>query len=607
VNVQKSHIHGKGLFAEESMREVNLGPYSNNFQYGAQAERTIMNIRTGKLHIDVVHCTEIPTAFAYLENESGVFEPFLLLPPAIPQGTEAQMSTHTPGPPLHRVNQAPTFKTENTRITTRGDFIVTKAEKGEELLTNYGKEYWNKRRKKEAPTDNCNALKGNAKAQTVARRTETNTAVQETKKARMSHGKSAQPREEKGAAGQMTMNQIKAKQVSNKSTEDTRTPITETTANLEAGMRISKVTETTTVVSTLEGGIAPHASFMEACAPAQMQAWILSCHRRHAATHTHIAQGVRVALYKALKTRGIVQTSLVTSQGSDRKKTEEEADAEVAMSEAQLGWKRRTKQETPQSTAWGQLRKAVRHDADLSQRKTARTYTRNHAAKFERMGILYPELKKETETIIKEEVLHNVGKPRSVKGRIIIHLCAGTGPLIPLRGRYGFESVDIEKDDKQWQVDTNQKPYEILPPEGKNLIREICQKNEKETSNVMAILVSSSCDTTTNASNIKHWGGQGQPLTDEARKQQPTLRRMIQETITFIQEEAIQGRWIMYAFEQGQSSSYHKHFLPHAGMTIKELQNHQEPMRFPIPKQVEWGDYAAPIKRKHYGQPTTLD
>lgn len=513
------------------------------------------NGRRKGMTVDVVECTEVPTAYAEQEAKGEIYPPYLLLPNRRSNGARKAMGAF----PLHKMNAAVQEKDANTRISERGDFEVMLAAKGCELLTSYGRSYW---RERGIPQD-----LGEAENNTLG--------IQD-----------APPRTQ----SQQTL------------VAKDRESITLRAASMEARARITEIG-----LSAQKSKVRPAGDLTteqeEWLSSGNTQAWITLRHRHLGQLYTRVALGLRTALYLELMKNGVHRPEILTTQGARTGTTSETAGGVTETARIRLGWTRESTKNNEIENSLKSLQQQVRREADEGKFKSARDYARSHGRKFGNMGMDYGSLKEKIEEMITHMAVFDYGAPRSMQGQTILHLCAGTAPLLALQHRYGMRVVNVERDAKPWQTDAGQGPYRILPEEAGgdsvNLIVEICYAFGVKIDDVAAILVSTQCDTTSNATSIAHWSAEGKPLTQQAREDGAVISRIVAETTSFVVDQAVRGTKVMYAFEQGKGSSFHKIFVPHDGLESQDIRRAKArgATFYPRPKEIEWGDYGAPYRK----------
>ena len=104
--------------------DFNLGPYSNAFVHGDEAEKLLANPKDPR-SVDMLQCTAAPHAFARQIEENGWQEPFLLL--------------RTKETLLQYINEKPGCN--NAEFDPHGDCIVKRVVASQEIFTTYGPSY----------------------------------------------------------------------------------------------------------------------------------------------------------------------------------------------------------------------------------------------------------------------------------------------------------------------------------------------------------------------------------------------------------------------------------------------------------------------------------
>jgi hypothetical protein len=535
--------HEKGLFAKVKLRAVNLGAYSEDVATGEEAERMLKRIRLGASNKQVVECVDPPTSWTDKPGSMDNIGPFVMHLSSV----EADNADCTPSVRYindHRLSGQPALQA-NTHISRKGDFIVTAAEAGDELLCSYG-----------------NGFNPSARVPKVA------------------------------SEGAPRPGVPKVASRSKKASKAPAAPCVRDVMSKQQCMGHASTFYTEWLKRKRDY---PEPSEKE------IKAWVdMMRHRlaeyRAIGIHLRTALDVRLAQEgKApkLTTRGKAASPAPTGATNSTLKR-----AQVA-----LGWCRGADAQISAAEAVGErVRRVVRNDLDTGKLKTAGAYRDNykHTAQKQTTPIEPPELMKLIKQIITDEVRDDLGLPDTTNGRVFIHIGAGSAPLLHSAKRHGITAINIEKDHKQWHTNTGTPTHTLeVGPEGEMFVL-LADKFNFDVGEIAGVLISLDCATNCRITAInkvhgtRHRDIHDAPLTPRAKSEEELTIYVRDETLKLVSSSAIRGKVIMYAFEHGKATCFRDVFLPTIGSKPKYTTTD---LRFNEPKLLNWWDYGTPMSK----------
>ena len=324
--------------------------------------------------------------------------------------------------------------------------------------------------------------------------------------------------------------------------------------------------------------------------------------RHRLAGYRDIGPPLRTSLYMRLVQEGKNPTR--TTRGQAHPPTTTEAkEATLKHMLATLGWCRGA---STQLTAAGllghRLRLAVRSDLDAGRLKAAGTYYDNykHTSRKKTTLMESSDLTSLIKQTITSEVHRDLGLPSKTGGRVFIHIGAGSAPLLHSAHRHGIVAVNVERDRKAWHSDTNTPTHTLQVGASGTMFTSLAEVFNFEVDAIEGILVSLDCATNCRITAInkvpgtRHRNIKDEPITQRAREEEALTVYVRDETLELVSSSALKGKVVMFAFEHGKATCFRDVFFPTVGSTPKYTTTE---LRFSEPKLVNWWDYGTPMSK----------
>lgn len=577
LTVTKATAHGMGLFARKELKDVNLGPYSYNLITGEQAAEVIANKNdTQQEYVEATVCPNWGDA-------SDDFGPFILCP-----NNQKRLNDGSIAPDLRYINEYIDMgMPQNTVITETGDFHVTAAKKGEELLAFYGSWAQYPAEYREKHFNETTKQKGYNE---ITKEKASTTGVTDKWK----NPKHTNVMEGGGTAGYK---------------------INDTCVSVNASM-LGKREAMTLAREFVRSSQIDKTGESEVCA------WIRRCRHEMKERDNNITLILRVALQLVMWENGS-SLRCVKSQGKREGASGFDSCAYRDMVNDlvdRLGWTRKV-QESGMTAI--RMIATIKNDAAKGDVKSARNYAKCYLSrKAGQQGeCSFVQLRLIAENQLRDMARHNIGHVHVKERGCIIHICAGSAPLSatiggnngpPLRGLgelYKLRIINVEKDRKPWHSEEGElEPTHMCRtmldghPEP-NAIEFICRKAKVHTTDIDAIVVSTSCETTASITSIapegsRHRDANYRPLTKKAIEEEDEIEYIRDQVLNFCEEMAVRGRKVVWGFEQGEATCFVHRFMPHTGLSAELLGKTQTDQRFPAPIRTQWGCYGSSYKKR---------
>ena len=186
--------------------------------------------------------------------------------------------------------------------------------------------------------------------------------------------------------------------------------------------------------------------------------------RHHLLRCTHIGLALRTALDVRLLQEG--RPPKLTTRGKPSASLPaEEQTALHNHALSKLGWKRGADARLATTELLNRrVRQTVRADLDAGKLKPAGAYYDNykHSSKNQTIPLEPSALTALIKQIVVEEATRDIGSPTPGRGKVIVHIGAGSAPLLCVADRHGFTSVNIEKDPKDWHARTGTPTHRLF-------------------------------------------------------------------------------------------------------------------------------------------------
>ena len=134
----------------------------------------------------------------------------------------------------------------------------------------------------------------------------------------------------------------------------------------------------------------------------------------------------------------------------------------------------------------------MRADLDAGRLKPASAYYDNykHSSKNQTTPLEPSELTALIKQVVVEEATRDIGSPNPGRDRVIVHIGAGSAPLLCIADRYGFTSVNIEKDPKDWHASTGTPTHTLRVGNGCTMFTSLAEKLGFDVVDIAAVLAS---------------------------------------------------------------------------------------------------------------------
>ena len=543
----RTHPHEMGLFARVDMRDVNLGPYSQHIASGEEAEEMLARIKRGECRKQVVECVEAPHNWTRQHGTAHELGPFVMH--LTPEETNGRDNIpHVRYINDHRVGGGDDLPV-NTHITKEGDFIVKNVKAGGELLCSYGHGF-NPSARPSALTTKPAARKGWREASEAATKT---------------------PTCDTPPKGAVDMSRQEGARHAN-----------EYYSGWLAGAGATRGPDETPSIK-------------------EIKQWVDRM-RHHLLRFTDVGLALRTALDTRLLQEG--RPPKLTTRG--KPSTPLPVEEQTALHNhalSKLGWKRGADARLATTELLNRrVRQTVRADLDAGKLKPASAYYDNykHSSKNQATPLEPSELTALIKHIVVEEATRDIGSPTPGRGKVIVHIGAGSAPLLCVANRHGFTAVNIEKDPKDWHARTGTPTHTLRVEDEGMMFTTLAEKFGFHVEDIAAVLVSLDCATNcrmtaiNEANGTRHRNARDEPITQRARDEEALTVYVRDEILDLVSTFALRGKTIMHAFEHGKATCFRDVFLPTVGTNPRYTTT---AMRFSEPKLLNWWDYGAPMSK----------